>query len=159
MIEKLSEYKITSRDGSFINVECNTKIINTQVRKINELVYAVNELQKMCKSCDNHIGILAKQIAKLQHDNSEKANCQENVQKETFVSIDEALKMGKKVDPYAEQRKWVGKLCRFWDFVYDHYYFDTLKGITDKGLFIGHNGSWEHCEPVKPDEDIIYKGK
>lgn len=62
-------------------------------------------------------------------------------------------------DPYAEQRKWIGKLCRFWDFVYDHYYFDTLKGITDKGLFIGHNGSWEHCEPVKPDDDIIYKGE
>lgn len=44
MIEKLSEYKITSRDGSFINVECNTKIINTLVCKINELVDAVNAL-------------------------------------------------------------------------------------------------------------------
>ena len=46
MIKKLSEYKITSRDGSFINVECNTKIINTLVQKINELVDAVNELEK-----------------------------------------------------------------------------------------------------------------
>ncbi len=46
MIEKLSEYEITSRDGSFINVECNTKIINTLVRKINELVDAVNEMQE-----------------------------------------------------------------------------------------------------------------
>lgn len=45
MIEKLSEYKITSRDGSFINVECNTKIINTLVQKLNELVDTVNELQ------------------------------------------------------------------------------------------------------------------
>lgn len=45
MIKKLSEYKITNRDGPFINVECNTKIINTLVGKINELVDAVNELQ------------------------------------------------------------------------------------------------------------------
>ena len=45
MIEKLNEYKITNRDGNFINVECNTKIINTMVRKINELVDAVNELK------------------------------------------------------------------------------------------------------------------
>lgn len=45
MTKKLSEYEITSRDGPFINVECNTKIINTLVRKINELVDAVNELQ------------------------------------------------------------------------------------------------------------------
>ena len=46
MIEKLSEYKITSRDGPFINVECNTKIINTLVQKINELVDTVNSIQK-----------------------------------------------------------------------------------------------------------------
>jgi hypothetical protein len=46
MIEKLSKFKITRRDGPFINVECNTNIINTLVRKINTLVDAVNELQK-----------------------------------------------------------------------------------------------------------------
>ena len=57
------------------------KIGGTTFReKINELVDAVNELQEMCKSCDKQIGILAEQIAKLQHDNSEKANCQGNVQ-------------------------------------------------------------------------------
>ena len=44
MTEKLSEYKISSRDGDFINADCNTKIINTLVRKINELVDAVNSI-------------------------------------------------------------------------------------------------------------------
>lgn len=44
MIERLNEYKITNRDGSFINADCNTKIINTLVRKINELVDAVNSI-------------------------------------------------------------------------------------------------------------------
>lgn len=42
MLKKLPEYEITNRDGAFINADCNTKIINTLVRKINELVDAVN---------------------------------------------------------------------------------------------------------------------
>lgn len=63
------------------------------------------------------------------------------------------------VDPYAEQRKWIGKMCQFWDYAYEHDYFDTLKGITDDGLFIGHNGSWKHCKPIKSDDPIIYKGE
>lgn len=46
MIEKLSEYEITSRDGPFINVECNTKIINTLVRKINELAEQITALEQ-----------------------------------------------------------------------------------------------------------------
>ena len=47
MIEKLSEYKITSRDGSFINVECNTKIINTLIRKLNEVIDWVNDVSAL----------------------------------------------------------------------------------------------------------------
>lgn len=46
MIKELSEYKITKRDGDYINADNNTQIINTLVCKINELVDAVNELQK-----------------------------------------------------------------------------------------------------------------
>lgn len=53
MIKKLSELKITRRDGPFINVECNTKIINTLVRKINTLVDAVNELQATISKMEN----------------------------------------------------------------------------------------------------------
>lgn len=44
MVKKLNEYEITSRDGPFINADCNAKIINTLVRKINELVDAVNSV-------------------------------------------------------------------------------------------------------------------
>lgn len=65
-------------------------------------------------------------------------------------------------DPYAEQRKWIGCLCRFW--------FDNKKqadigilGDIDEGEIhpyfnadLGHN--YKCCEPVKPDDDIIYKG-
>lgn len=103
--------------------------------KINELCDAVNELQGHIKFLDERIKT-----------------------KNFMVDIDKTNPVSKYID-IEEQRKWIGKLCRFWDSIYDQYYFDTLKGITDDGLFIGHNGSWKHCEPVKPDDSIIYKGE
>ena len=78
MIEKLSEYKITNRDGSFINVECNTKIINTLVRKINNLVDVVNELQK---HEEQHLDLLTQLNEMRLHQNEEPA---ESVQKDHY---------------------------------------------------------------------------
>lgn len=144
MIEKLDK-KLAGNINSF-NMSQNIAVALKAINKINELVDAVNELQEMRKSCDNQIGILAEQIAKLQHDNSGKANCQENVQ-----------------DKFAEQHKWIGCLCRFW--------FDNTKQ-ADIGILgdidedeihpyfnadLGYN--YKCCEPVKPDDDIIYKGE
>lgn len=103
------------------------------IDKINEVVDALNEIKEKLKPIIE--------------------------ERESEIKVYEEVMQNIKQDPYAEQRGWIGKLCKFWDFVYDNYYFDTLKGITDKGLFIGHNGSWEHCEPVKPDDDIIFKGE
>ena len=72
-------------------------------------------------------------------------------------------------DPYAKQRKWRGKLCKFWDdsdepenCVYGVLcnIFDLFDLPHEDCLFQCENGEWyEHCEPVKPDEDIIYKGE
>ena len=131
MIEKLEP--LQGLDHSWLN-------------KINELVDAVNELQEMRKSCDNQIGILAEQIAKLQHDNSEKPQ-----------------------DKFAEQRKWIGKLCRFRDKDYkdDQWDYGLLQAVEKAetahiwktGCFKHNLGHWyDFCEPVKPDDDIIYKG-
>jgi hypothetical protein len=64
-------------------------------------------------------------------------------------------------DPYIEQRKWIGCLCRFW--------FNNKKqadigilGDIDEGeiypYFNADLGHYKYCEPVKPDDDIIYKG-
>ena len=152
MIEKLP-FEITQGEyfeitqGEYerkkFDIKSHTSPFDMQV-KINELVDAVNELQK---HEEQHLDLLTQLNEMRLHQDKEPA---ENSQ---------SSKMERPADPYAEQRKWVGKLCKFWDFVYDNYYFDTLKGITDKGLFIGHNGSWEHCEPVLPDDDIIFKGE
>lgn len=67
-------------------------------------------------------------------------------------------------DPYAEQRKWIGKLCKFWndDGILDGVQYGELVNIwdTDDCPFQCGNGEWwEYCEPVKPDDDIIYKGE
>lgn len=145
MIEKLDHIKHTDnlydKNGFITNVACGGVVIS----KINELVDTVDELQEMCKSCDNQIGILAEQIAKLQHDNSGKANCQENVQ-----------------DKFAEQRKWIGKLCRFWsEDKPDELVYSILYSIYPDDVFRYesiYNFYYTHCKPVKPDDDIIYKG-
>ena len=142
MIEKLKREPEVRSDGAILGVR--TPDCSELTDKINELVDAVNELQK---HEEQHLDLLTQLNEMRLHQDKEPA---ENSQ---------SSKMERPADPYAEQRKWVGKLCKFWDFVYDNYYFDTLKGITDKGLFIGHNGSWEHCEPVLPDDDIIFKGE
>lgn len=61
-------------------------------------------------------------------------------------------------DPYAKQRRWIGKLCKFWDDDPNDYVVDKLKEITFAGCYIKENGfMYEHCEPVKPDDPIIYK--
>ena len=65
-------------------------------------------------------------------------------------------------DPYAEQRKWIGKLCRFWDFDSEtpkHFGILTSFDETATVRYKTDNGFWYYaCEPVKPDDDIIYQG-
>lgn len=143
MIKKLSEYEITSRDGEFINVECNTKIINTLVQKINELVDVVNKLQE---HEEQHLDLL--------------------------TELNEMrLRQNKKTtDLYAEQRKWIGKLCRFRDKDYkdDQWDYGLLQAVErPETVHIWKTGSFKHnlghwynyCELVKPDDDVIYKGE
>ena len=153
MIEKLPFTEIhTGSEDMVDRVELRPVAPYEMQHKINELVDAVNELQK-----DRFVVDIDKTnpISKY-YDMCEP----EKPQKETFVSIDEALKMGKKVDPYAEQRKWEGKLCWFWDEYPEDKIVDVLSciDISDKYPYVAHQVHYKHCEPVKPDDDIIYKG-
>lgn len=63
-------------------------------------------------------------------------------------------------DPYAEQRKWIGKLCWFWTFRRENAIIGLLTDfeIDEPRFRMDELGWYEHCEPVKPDDDIIYKG-
>lgn len=63
-------------------------------------------------------------------------------------------------DPYAKQRRWVGKLCRAFD---DDETTATVFGILEKihgptNPYLVNGAFYEHCEPIKPTDSIIYKG-
>lgn len=74
--------------------------------------------------------------------------------------VDE-LQMKKTSDPFAEQRKWIGKLCWFWDNKKEDGFYCVLGRIDkdDEYPYV-RQGYWDarykHCEPVS--EDLIYKG-
>lgn len=104
------------------------------IKKINEVVDVVNQLV----SCEQ-----ARTCHELIHKNEAPA------------------------DPYAEQRKWIGKICKFWNWDTGLVHYSkliTIKDINDGEMsncpFRADDGCWYmYCEPVKPDDDIIYKGE
>ena len=66
------------------------------------------------------------------------------------------------VDKYAEQCKWIGCLCRFWNFKDGAVDIGILKAIDNLKPKIPYindiDCSYAFCEPVKPTDSIIYKG-
>ncbi len=139
------------------SVATNHCIIN----KVNQLIDAVNAIQKEREAerfeIQEWIGIL------------EAVRKSVNVHEKQIDELQMKLEPEKcetPADPYAEQRKWIGKLCKFWDNSDEpeNCVYDILCNIFDSHHedcpFQCGNGEWyEYCEPVKPDDDIIYKGK
>ena len=75
------------------------------------------------------------------------------------MQIDE-LQM--KAEPYAEQRKWIGKLCKFRDYPACEWRYGILYKIyedNDYPFWDTDCNEYRECEPVKPDDDIIFKGE
>lgn len=67
---------------------------------------------------------------------------------------------------YVEQHQWIGKLCKFWDddaFVTSKDWALGILTSIDKGMQFQYccneNCNFKHCEPVKPDDNIIYRGE
>ena len=105
-------------------------------RKVNELIVAVNELQATISKME---------IVK--------------TPTEKFSVTESVTNSLEKMNSQDDTSKWVGCLCRFWDDDPADYVFDILKEISVGGGYIKLGGViYSHCEPVKPDEDIIYKG-
>ena len=131
MIEKLNVASIQIESDNSAKLELSNKI--------NEFVDAVNSLRDDCNLLMGYIAPEDK------CEPAENGNCAKNAQ-----------------DPYAEQRKWIGKLCRFWDKDYKDCIYDKLHHIDPNCVYkyarrdLG--GGYQHCEPVKPDDDIVYKG-
>ena len=74
---------------------------------------------------------------------------------------DDAIQEVIHADPYAEQRKWIGKLCRCWDSNINDDVWGILQDIKDNKTekYYLYGIGYEHCEPVKPDDDIIFNGE
>lgn len=113
--------------------------------KINELVDIVNELQKQ-------IDKMSCAILDLATPNGEN-KALESIKAESKTPA----------DPYAEQRKWIGCLCRFWNFKDGAVDIGILKAVDNLIPAIPYisdiDCSYAYCEPVKQDDDIIYKGE
>ena len=102
--------------------------------KINEIVDVVNELQNMQVQVNDH--------------------------EIRLTALDDPTGITP-TDPYEEQRKWIGKLCWIWDDDDDERTFAKLTEIIedDDDRPFKCFTRWKHCEPVKPDDDIIFKGE
>ena len=123
--------KITRLD----NLQGRNIYENTALTKINELIDAVNDQQQQL---NNHLC----RLAVLEHP-------------EGYTE---------EQDPYTEQKKWIGKVCRFWFDNPDDTVLDYLGKIQTGENGIEYYGKetydwFPHCEPVRPDDDIIYKGE
>ena len=131
------------------------KIGGTTFReKINELVDAVNELQLSIKPIleERESGIKVYEEAQDMYDN---AILDALKDKQVDVVVEPA-------DPYAEQRKCIGCLCKFRDTYEAKWHFGILEEIYQHSDFPfgdSENFEWAICEPVKPDDDIIFKGE
>ena len=140
--------------------------------KINELVDAVNEFHKILHdlikesvenmsrvdSLENAVLELRAKVNKTaQNLNFAQPEVKENVQKDT-----ETRPKNAQSDPY----KWVGKLCRFrhcddtkWKYgILKDVIYDTSSCLVDIRYKMG-GIEFRECEPVKPDDDIIFKGE
>lgn len=84
-------------------------------------------------------------------------------ERESGIKVyEEVMPNMKPADPFAEQRKWIGKLCRFWQHDIENAVYDILEEINEnkEEPFCPRDWhSFRYCEPVKPDDDIIYKGE
>lgn len=189
MIEKLpiiDQQKFDSQLGKQIVI-----LLNAFSTKINEAIDSINTTQKehedewfeirewidILEAVRKSVNIHEKQIDELQMklephkcepaENTimaKNANVAENVTNSKMENVAENGKCAKNAqDPYAEQRKWVGKLCRFWDDDYKTIkHFGILASINEREFckYEADNGNYFcACEPVKPDDDIIYKGE
>lgn len=134
---------------------------NTALAKLNEVIDAVNEFQKILHdivnesvknmswvdTLENTVLELRAKVNKLAPNiNFDQPEVKENVQ-----------------DKFAEQRKWIGKVCWFWDDDNTNSSCGILTSIDTETFkepqFVCNDEyDYEHCKPVKPDDSIIYKG-
>lgn len=126
---------------------CGAKEIQTTV---NQLVDAVNELQ------------LAKDVMFNRIDRLNDAMCDMRI-RITALEDPTYHEEPEPSDPYAEQCRWIGKLCWYKLCEGDTWKVGRLEKIqenADAGYpFVFDGLCYKICEPVKPDSELIYHGE
>ena len=141
-----------------VDIDYSSLLSQNYGEKINELVDVINTIQKEREAerfeIQEWIGIIEAV--------RESVNIHEKQIDELQMKA-EPEKCEAPTDPYAEQRKWVGNACWFWDTGATTKAFGMLNQVDTEyndAPFQTNFGQWyEHCEPVKLDDDIIYKGE
>lgn len=132
MIEKLDKHLASNINSC--NMSQNIMVADKAIEKINEIIDTIYDMQ------------LA--ISQLDPDSD-------------WYDGNHIADTSKKVDPYAEQRKCICKLCWFWNDDKADKVIGILTGVfdeADRPFERSINQTlYKHCEPVKPDDDIIYK--
>lgn len=151
MIEKLDVLNNTINVFAADNNVANVAHGADTIIKINELVDAVNELQVAQDVMFNRIDILNSAICDIRN---------------RITALDDPTYHETEPEPadkFAEQRKWIGKLCWFWDEDRDDAFCDVLGYIYESSRYpyaqTDTSEGYKCCEPVKPDDDVIYKGE
>lgn len=155
MIEKLhlEEFELYNTDQKTRNLSL----------KINEIIDAVNELQKQI----DKVSCAILDLATPDGENKALKIIQDHrpnmVMDDPFGPHPNIYEQGRPADPYAEQRKWIGCVCRFWydnpeDTVLD-YLGKIRKGENGIEYYGKETYNWfPHCEPILPTDNAIYKG-
>lgn len=157
MIEKLEPIKAFNCSDTPQAKMQHHSYHNDCINKINELVDAVNTIQKEREAerfeIQEWIGIL-EAVRK-------SVNIHEKQIDELQMKL-EPEKCEKTVDPFAEQRQWIGKLCWFSNgdgFDEVGYLTEIDPDMPEAKFRCDCHDYYEECKPVKPDDDIIYKGE
>lgn len=125
------------------------------LEKINELVSAVNNQQIQLNNHECRLLDLQNRVTAL-----DDPSYHEDEDSDWY---DDPKYREQSADPYIEQRKWIGKVCWFWDDDNTNSSCGILTSIDTETFkepqFVCNDEyDYKHCEPVKPDDDIIYKG-
>lgn len=137
---------------------------------VNELVDVVNAIQKEREAerfeIQEWIGILeaVRESVNIHEKQIDELQMKLEAEKCDIPDSDDAIQEVIHADPYAEQKKWIGKLCKFWDDDNTNSSCGILTSIDtetfEEPQFVCNDEyDYEHCEPVKPDDDVIYKGE
>lgn len=83
-------------------------------------------------------------------------NKMDELQSQLFTSYNLLQKdldtMIQSIDPYAKQRQWIGKKCKFWDNNHEKPSFDILAAIHDNHecpFITKHGYIYHNCEIIK----------